>query len=68
MSDLLAHGTLSQARLAAGQVIEIRRKLDAGRTQRSVAKEYGVSQTTVSQISRHTRWTNLVFVVVPVKR
>jgi hypothetical protein len=44
------------ARLNAAQVASIRASVQDGRTQRVIAAEFGISQTTVSQIINHKRW------------
>jgi hypothetical protein len=60
--DAIRHGNHfagvrnNQAKLTKHQVVEIRARLAAGETQRSLAREYGVSQMTVSKIARRKRY------------
>lgn len=55
--DRHVHGeTHPTAKLKASEVLEIR--ADA-RAQRAIAKDYGISQTQVSTIKRHSQWRDL---------
>lgn len=60
-ADKIIHGTVgrgernSQAKLTEDDILGIR-SLGATRSQSQIAKLYGVSQTTVSQIQRGVRW------------
>lgn len=47
------------SKLTDGQVIEIRRMVDAGGTKKRIAKEFGVSDTMVRLIGRRTSWRHL---------
>ena len=47
------------SRLTEDDVKEIRRKLDAGSLQQEVADEYGISQSTVSEIKTRRKWRHL---------
>jgi len=42
--------------LKAGQVAEIRRMISAGISQRQIAKEFSINQSTVCKINRNQRW------------
>lgn len=46
----------SNAKLTAVQVLEISKKLQSGRTQRSLAREYGVCKSTIQHIKHGRRW------------
>ena len=48
-----------RSKLIEEQVIEIRLKYAEGATQVNLAKEYGMSQTTISEIVRHCIWTKI---------
>lgn len=63
-SPARAHGwgrgeTHGRARLAEAQVRDILSRLAAGERQRDLAREYGVDQTTLSDIERGKSWTHL---------
>jgi hypothetical protein len=49
----------SQAKLDAEAVLTIRQQLSEGRSQSEIAKNFGVSQTNVSQIKRRKTWGHL---------
>lgn len=49
--------TNGSSKLTAIQVAEIRASYDAGNTQTVIAKQYGVSQRTISLIVRRETWT-----------
>lgn len=63
--DKIKHGTHNRgerhglAKLTDDQVIEIKEALLAGRSQRSLAKKYGVSQTTIYSIKVGKRWLSV---------
>jgi hypothetical protein len=50
---------LTQAKLTEEQVREIRRRYATGETQRSIAREYGVVQTTISRVVLRERWAHV---------
>lgn len=47
------------SKLTEKEVIEIRRLIKSGRTQKAVAKQFGVSQSQVSNISTGRGWTHV---------
>lgn len=47
------------ARLSVSNVMEIRSRCAAGETQASVAKAFGISQSTVSDIVRRNKWAHV---------
>lgn len=47
------------AKLTTSQVREIRNRQGAGESQRSLAKEYGVGQQTISRIVNRRRWAHI---------
>ena len=47
------------AKLHAAQVIEIRRRLDAGESQGSLGKMFGVKQSTIWNIAHRKTWTHI---------
>lgn len=50
----------ASAKLTVAQVIEIRAHYDSSRvSQRQLAKKYGVSSTTISDIGKRLSWTNI---------
>lgn len=49
----------STSKLTESDVMEIRRLLDAGESQVTVSKRYGVSQSLVSSIGRREIWTHV---------
>lgn len=49
-------GRYKQARLEVEQVEDARRRLGRGEAQRSIARDLGVNQSTVSRISNEKRW------------
>lgn len=61
-ADRIVHGTHNRgerhglSKLKDLQVLEIKTKLKAGRSQRSLAKEYGVSQSAIYDIKTGKRW------------
>lgn len=61
-ADRHAHGTDNtgerhwQARLTEADVVEIRRRCDAGEVQSVIAKDYGISRVTVSHINVRRLW------------
>lgn len=64
-ADKKLHGTErygsthGQAKLADSDVLEIRRRLAVGESQRSVAKDFKITQAMVSSIHLRKRWTHL---------
>ena len=50
-------GTMTNAKLTAAQVLEIRQRTD--KSQRELALEYGVSETTISEIIHRNSWTHI---------
>lgn len=59
LMSLRAAESPHNAKLNATQVIEIRQALAAGERQRSIAAQYGVSQTAISAIATQKRWTHV---------
>lgn len=65
MSHQVAHGTRragsrhAQAKLTDADVIQIRRRVGEGQTQRAVADAFGISQSLVSMLFRRTAWRHL---------
>jgi hypothetical protein len=47
------------SKLQADQVLQIRRLSGAGLSQRAIAKQFGIDQSTVSDIVRRERWKHL---------
>ena len=47
------------AKLTVEKVKEIKRKVRAGNSQRGVAREYGIAQSTVSSIMTGKRWSGV---------
>lgn len=58
MQDALLKGRLGK-KLKPDDVIEIKRLLSEGHTQSSLAKQFNVSKTTISQIARGETWSYL---------
>jgi hypothetical protein len=64
-ADRLDHGTHfigsrnPRAKLSDDDVRTIRERWGAGATQKSLAREYGVSQTLISYITRRAGWTHV---------
>ena len=63
-SDMVSKGRQAQGkraykRLTEEQVQDIRKRLVLGELQKNIAKLYGVSVTTISQINRGVTWTSL---------
>jgi hypothetical protein len=64
-ADKLRHGTATigsrnpRAKLTEEVVLEIRRRLGLGEKQEVIAHEYGVRQTTVSDIKLRKKWKHL---------
>ena len=60
--DRILHGTHNRgqrhglSKLKDEKVVEIKRKLADGQSARSLAKEYGVSQTAIGDIKKGRRW------------
>lgn len=60
--DVLGHGNMprgesnSQAKVTEAEVREIRRRRAAGETQRKVAADHGISQSTVNRIVNRRGW------------
>lgn len=65
VADAVAKGQLPcgeskvLARLTDADVITIRRDYDAGRRIREMARHYGVSPSTISEVARRLRWRHL---------
>ena len=61
--DKIAHGTWNTrnggARLTTIQVLEIRKKLSLGHTEKILSKEYGVSRPTITRIKNKKIWKNI---------
>lgn len=63
--DKTRHGTQNTGSkhgmsvLVEAQVAEIKRRLKLGDSQRSIAKDYGVSQMTISKINRGLLWSHV---------
>jgi HNH endonuclease len=53
------HNQRSKAILTVAQVREIRERAAQGETLRSLAREFGVSHTTVIEINRRKAWRNI---------
>lgn len=49
----------SSARLTETQVIEIRRRYEAGTSQRDIASQFAIGQMTVSDIVRRKTWSHV---------
>lgn len=64
-ADKITHGTLTigerhgMVKLTEGEVLEIRRRSEAGETQQKLGVEFGVSKTTIGKIVRRERWSYL---------
>jgi hypothetical protein len=58
--DKIRHGTWNTrnggAKLSIDQVSEIRKRCDAGESQKDIALEFGVSRPTITRIANHTIW------------
>jgi hypothetical protein len=50
---------VSTAKLTAGQVVEIRRRISDGSSKRSLGIEFGVSRTTIQQIFARRSWKHI---------
>ena len=49
----------SNAKLTSGQVLEIRQKAEAGKTNPELAKEYGVATSTIRGVIERKTWSHL---------
>lgn len=47
------------SKLTTAQVIEIRKRVDAGEVHHRIAKDYGVAQNCISRIGNRTRWKHV---------
>lgn len=47
------------AKLTADDVQHIRHRMEGGETQSSIAKEYGIDQSTISNIKTRKSWAEL---------
>ena len=65
LADRAIHGTdnrgerSSSAKLTAATVAEIRQRLGNGEYQYRIAEDFGVGQTTISDINRQKRWSHV---------
>jgi hypothetical protein len=67
MSDKAKHGTTPsqagsknpRAKLTESEVVEIRRRLEIGHSQKLIAKDYAVAATLISQIHLRQIWTHV---------
>lgn len=63
--DKIRDGTLNRgernglAKLAEGDIAEIRRLYDAGETQKALGRRYGVSHQTIGKVVRSERWAHI---------
>lgn len=48
-----------QSRLTADAVLAIRKEIAGGKAQRQVARQFGVTQATISHIHRRERWAHI---------
>ena len=57
--DMHRDGTFSVAKLNPEQVLEIRRRLADGETQRKIAEDFGVTHTVVTNINTGKTWNHI---------
>ena len=48
-----------RAKLTEGQVLEIRKRYKALHSQRELAEAFGVSQTTIAEVTQRKTWRHL---------
>ena len=63
--DAVSKGRMTGKKLNVDQVIDIKRRLAAGETQRSISGKYGVSTTAIGQISRRETWKQVLLSIAP---
>ena len=56
MRDAVRRGRMARQKLSVADVLDIRRRVAGGETQRAIAGRYGVRPPTVSQIVNRKRW------------
>lgn len=65
LADKLKHGTMpfgedtNSVKLTKAEVLEIRKKLRHGASQKELAAQFGVSQMQICRIKRRENWTNI---------
>jgi hypothetical protein len=57
--DMARKGRHGLAKIGAAQAAEIKRRLRAGEMHRSIAEDFGVDRSTITQINRNKSWRHV---------
>jgi hypothetical protein len=57
--DMHRDGTMKQAKLHPEEVLEIRKRLKCGKEQKDIAKDFAVTQSTISRIDLRRTWSHI---------